>query len=119
MAIYNYQDLEVYREAFELAVEVHQVTEDFPKHERFALVDQLRRSSKGICAMIAEGFSHKGHPAEFKRYLRMAHGSLQESKVWIEFCGALGYLEREQADRYWQRYDRLGKRLYRMHQSWT
>ena len=118
MAVYSYRDLEVYREAFRLALKVHEATESFPSHERYALVDQIRRSSKGICALIAEGFSQKKRMPEFKRYLRMAHGSIQETKVWIEFGGALGYWESEEAKEIWESYDNLGKRVYRMIQTW-
>ena len=118
MAIYGYQDLEVYREAFELALEVHEVTRGFPREERYALVDQVRRSSKSICALIAEGFSRKDREREFKRYLRMAHGSIQETKVWLEFSGALGYLDGNRFDEMWKSYDELGKRLYRLIRTW-
>ena len=118
MSVYNYQDLEVYREAFRLALEVHEFTRGFPGEERYALVDQIRRSSKSICALIAEGFSQKKRLAEFKRYLRMAHGSVQETKVWLEFSGALGYMEEDLFTEMWELYDSLGKRLYRMIQTW-
>jgi len=118
VAIYNYQDLEVYREAFGLALEIHEETKVFPREERYALVDQIRRSSKSICALIAEGFSQKKRMAEFKRYLRMAHGSIQETKVWLEFAGALGYMEKDRFREIWELYDNLGKRLYRMIETW-
>jgi four helix bundle protein len=118
MAIYSYRDLEVYQEAFQLALELHRELEGFPKEERYTLVDQMKRSSKSICALIAEGFAQKSRKPEFKRYLRMAHGSVQETKVWIEFSQALQYLKEKQARENWEAYDRLGKRLHRMIQTW-
>jgi len=69
MSIYNYHDLEVYREGFDLAVKVHRNTEGFPDEERYGMQSQVRRSSKSVCALIAEGFGRKESVVEFRRYL--------------------------------------------------
>ena len=118
MAISKYRDLDVYCEGFELAVALHRRTQTFDRREAGDVRDQIRRSSKSICALIAEGHGRRESAAEFRRYLRMAHGSLQETKVWIEFCQALGFLPKEEARRFWKSYDTLGKRLYRLGESW-
>jgi four helix bundle protein len=72
MSICSYQDLEVYREGFDLAVKVHWISVCFPAEERYGMQSQVRRSSKSVCALIAEGFGRKDSVVEFKRYLRMA-----------------------------------------------
>ena len=118
MAIYSYHDLEVYREAFRLALKVHEIVKGFPASERFSLADQMKRSSRSICALIAEGFAQKEKKFEFRRYLRMAHGSVQETKVWIEFSEALGFIASLEAKDLWDSYDRLGKRLFRISRQW-
>jgi four helix bundle protein len=118
MAIYGYGDLEVYREGFALAVRLHRRTEGFPEAERYGIVSQIRRSSKSVCALIAEGFGRKESSAEFRRYLRMAHGSVQETKVWLEFSQTLGYLGDQEGRDLWQEYDRLGRRLYSLLEKW-
>ena len=118
MAIYSYQDLEVYAEAFELALKVHRETDAFPEAERYGMQSQVRRSSKSICAMIAEGFGRKESVAEFRRYLRIAHGLVQETKVWLEFARALGFMSEDVCQELWQEYDRLGMRIYRMIVTW-
>jgi four helix bundle protein len=118
MPIYSYRDLEVYGEAFELALKVHRRSEDFPSAECYGMTSQVRRSSKSICALIAEGFGRKDTVVEFKRYLRMAHGSVQETKVWLEFAEALGFLAEGAYRELWEGYDRLGKRIYRMIATW-
>ncbi|TGP25104.1 MULTISPECIES: four helix bundle protein [unclassified Mesorhizobium] len=51
------KDLEVYRRAYAVSLEVHKATLVFPKIEQYALADQMRRSSKAICANLAEGFA--------------------------------------------------------------
>ena len=111
MAIYGYQDLEVYQDGFRLAVQLHQRTESFPDSERYGVVSQMRRSSKSICALIAEGFGRKESAVEFRRYLRMAHGSVQETKVWLEFSQALGYLEASEGQKLWQADEQVGVSL--------
>ena len=118
MAIYSYHDLEVYGEAFELALKIHRESDAFPESERFGMQSQVRRSSKSICALIAEGFGRKETVAEFRRYLRMAHGSVQETKVWLEFAKSLGFMTEDVSRQLWEEYDRLGRRIYRMIATW-
>ena len=118
MAIKKYQDLKVYRLGFGLAVDVHEKTKTFPSDGR-DIRCQIRRSSTSVCALIAEGFGRRDSSAEFRRYLRMAHGSLQETKVWIEFGQALGYWPRDTAAELWRRYDELGKMIYGLSKTWT
>jgi len=118
MPIYSYHDLEVYGEAFDLALKVHRETDAFPEAERYGMQSQVRRSSKSICALIAEGFGRKETVAEFRRYLRMAHGSVQETKVWLEFARALGFMTEDVCQQLWEEYDRLGRRVYRMIATW-
>ena len=116
--IYDYRDLEVYQEAFRLALEVHRLTLGFPRHETYEMGQQMRNASKGIASCIAEGFGKKDSEAEFKRFISMAHGSVQEMKVWLEFAEALGYGSESYLHQLWQSYDRLGKRLYRLKGNW-
>ena len=118
MPIQSYHDLEVYREGFELALKVHRETECFPDCERLGARSQVLRSSKSICALIAEGYGRIDSAAEFRRYLRMAHGSVQETKVWLEFADALGFMGKAVCAELTEGYERLGKRIYRLMQTW-
>lgn len=53
----GFEDLEVFKRAYKVSLEIHSLSLNFPKHEQFAgLADQMRRASKGICANIAEGY---------------------------------------------------------------
>jgi hypothetical protein len=64
-----FEDLDVFRRAYRLSLDVHRKSLEFPPLEQRALADQLRRASKSICANIAEGFSRQGRSAaEFKRF---------------------------------------------------
>ena len=90
------RDLKVFKRAYALAIAIHQVSLTFPKIEQYALADQLRRASKGICANIAEGFGKQNYSrAEFGRFLGMAEGSVTETQIWLQFAVDLGYVTSE------------------------
>ena len=106
-------DLEVFKHAYELSLEVHRATLQFPKIEQYGgLADQLRRSSKSVCALIAEGFGRqRGSKTEFRRYLVMAIGSADESLLWCRYAADLGYVEREKAAGWADGFGRVAKQL--------
>ena len=88
------EDLEVFRRAYRVSLEVHRASLGLPRIEQFAPADQLRRSSKSICANLAEGFAKQGHSAaEYRRYLAVAIGSSDETQLWLRYCIDLGYIE--------------------------
>ena len=61
--IRHFRDLEVYRRAFDAAMEIFQMTKGFPSEEKFSLVDQIRRSSRSVCANLAEGWRKRKYVA--------------------------------------------------------
>ena len=88
------EDLEVFRRAYRLSLEIHKSSLELPRIEQFALADQLRRSSKSICANLAEGFAKQSYSAaEYRRYLTVAIGSSDETQLWLRYCIDLGYIE--------------------------
>ena len=83
-AVRSFEDLEVFQRAYRLALDVHEASLRFPKHEQSELARQLRRASKSVCANIAEGFAkQRTSSAEFGRYLSIGIGSADEMRVWI------------------------------------
>ena len=90
----SFEDLEVFKRAYRLSLEVHRASLDFPAIEQRALADQVRRASKSICANLAEGHA-KWHrsPVEFARYVRIALDSADEMRVWSRYCLDLGYID--------------------------
>jgi len=63
--IKTYRDLDVYRNAMELAMRIFHLTKDFPPEERYSLTDQIRRSSRSVCANIAEAWRKRRYEAAF------------------------------------------------------
>jgi four helix bundle protein len=90
----SYKDLEIYNLAYALALQVHHLTLELPKHELYEQGSQLRRSSKRIKDTIAEGFGRRRYKVEFVRYLIFAHASCDEAISQIEMISELYYKEK-------------------------
>jgi len=86
----SFQQLDAWREAHKLVIMVYRVTEQFPNHERFGLVAQMRRAAVSIPANIAEGFKRRGVREKIHFY-NIAEGSLEELKYYCILSEDLGY----------------------------
>lgn len=86
----SYRDLEVWKLAMSFAEDVYGIVAQFPKEERYALGDQLRRAVVSVPSNIAEGFG-RGAQGEFLRFLAIARGSLFEAMTQLELSSRLGY----------------------------
>ena len=86
-------DLEVFKRAYALSITLHRASLQFPKIEQFGgLADQIRRSSKSVAALIAEGYGkQRGSKIEFRRFVLMAIGSADETRLWCRYAADLGY----------------------------
>ncbi len=87
----TYQDLEVWKEAIELSVEIYGLTKGFPSDEKFGLVSQMRRSSVSIPCNVAEGRRRRGDK-EFRNFLHIAYGSGAELETQMIIARRLGYI---------------------------
>lgn len=75
----SYKDLDIYKLAYRLAIDVHKMTMTLPKYELYEQGSQVRRSSKSIKDNIAEGFGRRRYKDEFIRFLIFAHSSCDEA----------------------------------------
>ena len=116
--IVSYEDLEVYQKAYECAIEVHTRSLAFPKMEQYELASQIRRSTKSITANIAEGHGRKTSAAEFKRFLGLAKGSANETRVHLKYCKDLGYLTEAEYQNFDGKYIEIIKMLTKLAQVW-
>jgi four helix bundle protein len=87
----DFRDFKVWERAHELVLETYRLTADFPKHELFGLVSQMRRCSSSIPANIAEGCGRLGN-SELHRFLQIACGSANEMEYHLLLAKDLGYL---------------------------
>ena len=88
----SFQDLEVYQEAFRLQQQVFELSKAWPDEERYALTDQIRRSSRSIGANLAESWAKRRYPAHFLNKLTDANGELQETFHRLTTASACGYV---------------------------
>jgi four helix bundle protein len=103
--IRSFRDLNVYRAARQEAKVVFERSRSFPPEERYALTDQVRRSSRAVKAMIAEAWGRRRYPAVFANKIDEALGEANETQSWLDDCCDCGYIsptEFTQMDGAWQ-----------------
>lgn len=112
--IESFAQLRVYQAACALDYAVFVLTRDFPRDEKYALTDQIRRSSRSIGGNIAESWAKRRYPAHFVSKLTDADGELQETKHWIGRAEAYGYLPAETVLELTSRCHSIGRMLGKM-----
>ncbi|HEV2664032.1 MAG TPA: four helix bundle protein, partial [Blastocatellia bacterium] len=93
--IRRHTDLEVYRRAFAAAMRIFELTKSFPKEEIYSLTDQIRRSSRSVCANIGEAWRKRRYQAAWISKLSDSEGEAAETQVWLQFSVECGYLSRD------------------------
>jgi len=114
-----FHNLDVYKKAYELSLLVHRESLRFPQIEQRELASQLRRSSKSICANIAEGMGRQMSANDVVRFLRNSLGSCDESRIWLEYARDLGYLDAQLFENYHTRYCEVGRMLNGLISKWS
>ena len=95
--IENHTDLVVYQKAFEAAMTIFELSKSFPKDETYSLTDQMRRSSRSVCANLAEAWRKRRYEAMFISKLADSEGEAAETQVWLEFAVKCKYVKRDEA----------------------
>ena len=106
-------DLMVFRRAYTLSLEVHRASLDWPRAEQVGgIAGQLRRSSKSVCALLMEGGGRlRRSRTEFARYLVMAVGSADESRMWCRYAEDLGYVTPDRGAAWRDEYEQIARML--------
>lgn len=91
--ITSYRELRVYSNAKKGAMDIFRLTKGFPQHEKYSMVDQMRRSSRSVCTNIAEGWRKRRYKAAFIAKLSDAESEACETQVWLDFAYSCGYLD--------------------------
>ncbi len=100
-------DLDVYRRAFYAGMQIFELTKSFPKDELYSLTDQIRRSSRSVCANLAEAWRKRRYEKSFVAKLSDAEAEAAETQVWIEFSVKCGYLTPESARELYTEYNEI------------
>ncbi|MBD2535819.1 four helix bundle protein [Nostoc flagelliforme FACHB-838] len=106
-AIKDHKDLEVYKMAFDTAMRIFELSKSFPIEERYSLTDQIRRSSRSVCANFAEAWRKRRYQAAFIAKLNDCEAESAETQTWIEFAVKCNYLNVESGRELYGAYNRI------------
>ncbi len=95
MIIRSAKDLDVYRKAYELAMQIFRATQRFPTEERYALTSQIRRSSRSVCLNLREAWAKRRYPSHFVSKLTDCDGENSETDASLDFARDCGYISPE------------------------
>lgn len=113
----DFKELIVYKKAFGLAMEIFEVSKKFPKEETYSLTDQIRRSSRSVCANIAESYRKRLYIRNFISKLTDSDAENSETTVWLDFALACNYLDQETHDKMILETSEIGRLLNYMIQN--
>ena len=114
MRIERFEDLRVYQDGFEAAMLIFEASEDWPKSEKYALTDQIRRSSRAVCANIAEAWFKRSYPNHFSSKLSDATSEAAETITWLRFARRCGYMPADEVRTLADEYQRIIGGLVKM-----
>jgi four helix bundle protein len=118
VAIRSYHDLDVFREPYSAALDVSRLCKRLPSVEQYELARQLRRAARSIPAYIVEGWGKRASTAEFKRYLQIAIGSCDETRMWLDMSKDEGYISENDCKEVKDYYNRIGAMLASLWKQW-
>jgi four helix bundle protein len=110
----THEQLEVYRLALGVAMEIFEASKTFPKEEVYSLTDQARRATRSVCANIAEAWRKRRYRGSFLLKLNNAEAESAEAITWIEFAVRCGYLDVEKGNNLKQDCENVIGKLVRM-----
>ena len=108
------KDLRAYKLAYELAMEVFEVTKTFPSEEKYALTSQIRRSSRSTCLNLREAWAKRRYEAHFVSKLSDCDGENSETDSALDFAKDCGYISAEQHKQLTARCAEIGRMLHGM-----
>ena len=110
----SYRELEVYKLARGVSFEIFNLTKNFPKDEKFSLIDQVRRSSRSVGAQIAEAWGKRRYKMHFISKLTDADSEQLETQHWIEEAKTCSYISASCAEDLIRKCESIGKMLQSM-----
>jgi four helix bundle protein len=105
--VQKHTDLRVYQLAFDTAMTIYQLSKQFPVEERYSLTDQMRRSSRSVCANLAEAWRKRRYDAAFVAKLSDCEAEAAETQTWIAFAIQCQYFAADEGKELLQKYDQI------------
>ena len=113
-AAQSFRDLETYQKARQQSQYIFKLTQDFPKEETYSLTDQIRRSARAVCAMLAEAWARRRYEGAFVNKLNQALAEAMETQSWLDAALDCGYIDDDTHDTLDTEWRRIGGKLNRM-----
>jgi len=105
--IRSHKDLKVYQLAYEAALEIHELTKTFPSEEKYSLTDQMRRSSRSVCANIAEAWRKRRYQKNFNSKLSDSEAEAGETQVWLDMSLSFRYIDSKTHSFMYDKYEHI------------
>jgi len=112
--IRHFRDLEVYQNALNAGLRVYELSKNFPSEEKYSLIDQIRCSSRSVCANLAEAWRKRRYQAAFIAKLSDAEGEAAETQVHLEFAFRHRYVSRDEFINGDDKYEKICAQIVRM-----
>jgi four helix bundle protein len=112
--IQTHEDLIIYQKAFSAAMIIFELSKEFPKEEKYALTDQIRRSSRSVCANLAEAWRKRRYKASFIAKLNDCESEAAETQVWLKFTVKCHYMSPEKGRELYSTYNQILSGLVKM-----
>jgi four helix bundle protein len=111
MIINSAKDLKVYKAAYELAMEIFEISKQWPVEERYSLIDQIRRASRSVCSNLREAWAKRKYEAYFISKITDSDAENSETDTWLDFAKDCGYLNDYDHERLVNRCSDIGRML--------
>ena len=95
-------------------MKIFEITKEFPKEEKYSLIDQVRRSSRSVCVNIVEAYRKRPYPLHFISKLSDADMENSETIVWVEFAIQCKYIDAQIGKNLIKEYEEIGKLIQHM-----
>lgn len=113
----SYKDLDVFKGGYKLSLNIYKITTSYPREEIYGLISQIRRAAVSVVLNIAEGYGRRSKE-DFKRFLKISLGSVNETETLLTLSRDLGYISIEKYRALVEQYDILGKKIYKLIENW-
>ncbi len=112
--IESFKDLIVFQKAYKLAMQIFEISKNFPKDEKYSLTDQIRRSSRSVTSCIAESWAKRRYEKSFVNKLTDSLGEENETEVWLDYSKNCKYIQEEIHQTLLNEYEEVRKMLISM-----
>ena len=110
----NFKDLIVYKKTHNLAMKIYELSQKFPKEEKYSLTDQMRRSSRSVSSCIAESWAKRLYVKAFVNKLTDSLGEEYETEDWLDYSRDCKYISKDEHQQMILEYDEVRKMLTSM-----